>query len=99
MNGPLNILKRVTKNEPGSIHTAKQVGYHRERATHHIGKQQGGPVGLVDSAVDFGRFQVGVHRLGNFDQVTVLAQICDAVFKIAIAHGGSLGESVSALWV
>ena len=71
-------VERVAEQEPGPLERAEQVADHREAAALDAREQNGRPAGLVDAALDLGRFQVGVDLRVDADELPGPLQVGDA---------------------
>ncbi|MNP44583.1 hypothetical protein D3C76_1384480 [compost metagenome] len=84
---PLYAFERVTEHEFAAFERAKQIGYRLELRAFYIFKQQRRAFRLVHFHMYCGHFQIRVYFFLNPDQMSMLLQIVDAVFHIAIFHG------------
>jgi hypothetical protein len=83
---PPDALEAVAKHEPGAIDRAEQVRDHWEAATLHAREQQGGSASSVDSALDFGNFEMGINFGFDANELFGALKIVDTFVKRAVAH-------------
>ena len=56
------------KQQFGPFGRAEQIGGARKFTPLDVFEQDGRSVGLIDPSLNFGHFQMGVDRIGHFDQ-------------------------------
>ena len=79
-------VERVAKQEARPLEGAEQVADHGKAAALDAGEVHRRPAGLVDAALDLGRFQVRIDLLLDAHQLAGALQVVDAFAEVAIAH-------------
>ena len=85
----LEPLERVAEEVSRPGHRAEQVAEHGEAAADDVGQQQRRPARAKHPPLDFGRFEVGIDRRVDAEQLPGRFQIVDALAEAAV-HGHSI---------
>ena len=82
----LHCIQISTKHESHAVHSSEEIADQGKLAARHIGEQNCGSPGSKDAAVDGGRFQVGINRLLDANQLAASLQVIDALSQVPISH-------------
>ena len=91
---PREPVERIAEEVSRAGHRAEEVAEHGESASDDAGQQQGRPARPKHPPLDFGRFEVGVNRDVDAEQLPSGFQIIDTLAKAAVdGHGHSIASS------
>ena len=82
-------VEAVAEEIPRAGQRAEEVAEHGEAAADDVHEQQGRPARAEDPPLDFRRFQVGVNRGIDSEQLPGGFQVIDALAEAAV-HGRSI---------
>ena len=75
-----------SEDEAGTLKGAEKVRHGRKAAARDVLVKEGRAAGLVDAAMNFGHFKVGIHFIPDPDEVAVFFQVPDAVAHASVTH-------------
>lgn len=84
--------KRVAKQKSRALDRAEEVAHRGKAAPFEAGEINRRPAGLVDAALNLGRFQTGIDLGFQADQLLGRREIVDTLAKRAVAHGQNEGD-------
>ena len=93
-DSPSDAVEGMSEQKSGLVERSKEVADHRERRVRRIFEKNGGSFSSVDTTLDLGDFQNGRQGKIDFDEFSVLSQICDNISGRTVSHGsaGSVGR-------